>query len=224
MHADANDIKSIENYAKSYPISAVMVEIVQGEGGVNPLSSDYVKSLYDFCNKNDILLIVVEVQTGNGRTGKLDAYEHFGILPDVVTTAKGLGGGLPIGACLLGEKVQNVLTYGTHGSTFGGNPVCSAGAISILSRLTPEFLSEVEKKGEYIKKELSTHDGVESVTGLGLMLGVKTKKPVKEVVDYCIKNGVLVLTAKDKLRLLPPLNVPFDLLEKAIKIIKDAIK
>ncbi len=224
LHADANDIKAIENYAKTYPISAVMIEIVQGEGGVNPLSSDYVKALYDFCNKNDVLLIVDEVQTGNGRTGKLYAYEHFGILPDVVTTAKGLGGGLPIGACMLGEKVQNVLTFGTHGSTFGGNPVCSAGAISILSRLTSEFLSDVEKKGNYIKKELSSLDGVESVTGLGLMLGVKTKKPVKEVVDYCISNGVLVLTAKDKLRLLPPLNISFSLLEKAINVIKDAIK
>lgn len=224
LHADANDIKAIENYAKTYPISAVMIEIVQGEGGVNPLSSDYVKALYDFCNKNDVLLIVDEVQTGNGRTGKLYAYEHFGILPDVVTTAKGLGGGLPIGACMLGEKVQNVLTFGTHGSTFGGNPVCSAGAKSILSRLTSEFLSDVEKKGNYIKKELSSLDGVESVTGLGLMLGVKTKKPVKEVVDYCINNGVLVLTAKDKLRLLPPLNISFSLLEKAINVIKDAIK
>lgn len=223
LHADVGDTLTIENYAKTYPIAGIMIELVQGEGGVNALPSNYVKWVYEFCNKNDILLIVDEVQTGNGRTGKLYAYEHFNILPDVVTTAKGLGGGLPIGACMIGEKAQNVLTFGTHGSTYGGNPVCSAGAISVISRLTPEFLSEVIKKGEYIKSELLSCSGVDSVTGLGLMLGIKTKKPVKEVVDYCIKNGVLVLTAKDKLRLLPPLNIPNNLLEKAVKIIKDAI-
>ena len=223
LHADAGDTKAIENYANDYPISAVMIELVQGEGGVNALSYEYVQWLYKFCNEKDILLIVDEVQTGNGRTGKLYAFEHFDILPDVVTTAKGLGGGLPIGACMMGEKVQNVLTFGTHGSTYGGNPVCSAGAISVISRLTPKLLKSVEEKGEYIKRELSSLDGVESVTGLGLMLGIKTKKPVKEVVDYCINNGVLVLTAKDKLRLLPPLNIPFELLKKAIGVIKDAI-
>ena len=223
LHADVGDTLTIENYAKTYPVCGIMIELVQGEGGVNALPNDYVKWVYEFCNKNDILLIVDEVQTGNGRTGKLYAYEHFNILPDVVTTAKGLGGGLPIGACMIGEKAQNVLTFGTHGSTYGGNPVCSAGAISVISRLTPEFLCEVSKKGEYIKNELLSCNGVESVTGLGLMLGIKTKKPVKEVVDYCINNGVLVLTAKDKLRLLPPLNIPNNLLEKAVKIIKDAI-
>ncbi len=223
LHADAGDVKAIENYAENYPISAVMIELVQGEGGVNPLSKEYVKWLYDFCNKKDILLIVDEVQTGNGRTGKLYAYEHFNILPDVITTAKGLGGGLPIGACMMGDKVQSVLTFGTHGSTYGGNPVCSAGAISVVSRLTPDFLKSVEEKGEYIKRELSSCEGVESVAGLGLMLGIKTKKPVKEVVDYCINHGVLVLTAKDKLRLLPPLNIEMELLKKAIKVIKDAI-
>jgi acetylornithine/N-succinyldiaminopimelate aminotransferase len=223
LHADVGDTLAIENYAKTYPVCGIMIELVQGEGGVNALPSDYVKWVYEFCNKNDILLIVDEVQTGNGRTGKLYAYEHFNILPDVVTTAKGLGGGLPIGACMIGEKAQNVLTFGTHGSTYGGNPVCSAGAISVISRLTPEFLSEVTKKGEYIRNELLSCSGAQSVTGLGLMLGIKTKKPVKEVVDYCINNGVLVLTAKDKLRLLPPLNIPNNLLEKAVKIIKDAI-
>ena len=223
LHADANDINAVKNYANNYPVCAVMIELIQGEGGVNALSKEYVKELYSFCKQNDILFVVDEVQTGNGRTGKLYAFEHFGVLPDVVTTAKGLGGGLPIGACMMGEKVEKVLTFGTHGSTYGGNPVCSAGAISVISRLTKELLLEVEKKGEYIKSELSSLDGVESVSGLGLMLGIKTKKPVKEVVDYCIKNGVLVLTAKDKLRLLPPLNIEMDLLKKAIGVIKDAI-
>ncbi len=223
LHADAGDLKAVENYISSYPVSAVMIELVQGEGGVNALDKSYVQSLYKLCKENDVLLVVDEVQTGNGRTGKLYAFEHYDILPDVVTTAKGLGGGLPIGACILGEKVKNVLTIGTHGSTFGGNPVCSAGAISILERLTPEFLKTVQEKSDYIVKELSTAKGVISVTGLGLMLGVKTEKPVKEVVDYCLQNGVLVLTAKDKLRLLPPLNIKFEHLVKAVEIIKKAL-
>ena len=223
MHADANDICQIENYLSSYPIAGVMIELVQGEGGVNTLDKDYVKALKALCDKHDALLIVDEVQTGNGRTGELYAFNNYDILPDVVTTAKGLGGGLPIGACIIGSKAQNVLTYGTHGSTFGGNPVCAAGAISILNRLTPEFLAEVKQKSEFVIKELSCHDGVESVTGLGLMLGIKTKKEAKQIVEKCIENGVLVLTAKDKIRLLPPLNIPFDLLKKAIEIIKQAL-
>ena len=224
LHADANDLSQIENYISSYPVCAVMIEIVQGEGGVNALDKTYVQNLQALCNKNDILLVVDEVQTGNGRTGELYAYMGYGITPDVVTTAKGLGGGLPIGACMIGGKAENVLTFGSHGSTYGGNPVASAGAISIISRLTPEFLSEVKKKGEYIVNELKNASGVESVTGLGLMLGIKTTKPVKEVVNYCLEHGVLVLTAKDKLRLLPPLNIEFSELEKAIKVIKEAIK
>lgn len=224
LHADANDISQIESLIKSYPVCAVMIEIVQGEGGVNALDKTYVQSVASICNKNDILLIVDEVQTGNGRTGEVYAYQGFNIMPDVVTTAKGLGGGLPIGACMMGEKVESVLTFGSHGSTFGGNPVACAGAVSILSRLTPEFLCEVKKKGEYIVNELKDLEGVESVTGLGLMLGIKTKKPVKDVVNYCIENGVLPLTAKDKLRLLPPLNISFEELEKAIKVIKEAIE
>ena len=223
LHADANDITAIENYVNSYPIAAVMIELVQGEGGVNTLDKTYVQNLYNLCNEKDILLIVDEVQTGNGRTGELYAFNHYGILPDVVTTAKGLGGGLPIGACIIGEKGENVLTFGTHGSTFGGNPVCASGAISILSRLTPEFLQTVKEKSDYVVKELTNAQGVVSVSGLGLMLGIKTEKPVKEVVSYCNENGVLVLTAKDKLRLLPPLNITFELLEKAVNVIKKSL-
>ena len=224
LHADVGDTQKIKSYIASYPVCAIMIELVQGEGGVNALPNDFVQAIYKLCQDNDILLVVDEVQTGNGRTGKLYAFEHFNILPDVVTTAKGLGGGLPIGACMIGAKAENVLTFGTHGSTYGGNPICSAGAISVISRLTPELLKSVEEKGEYIKRELSNSEGVESVTGLGLMLGIKTKKPVKEVVSYCLENGVLVLTAKDKLRLLPPLNIPFELLEKAIGILIEALK
>ncbi len=224
VYATANDFEEIKSLCNQNPVCAVMIEIVQGEGGVNALDKSYVQSVCNYCKDNDILLIVDEVQTGNGRTGEFYAFMGYDIMPDVVTTAKGLGGGLPIGACMLGEKVENVLTFGSHGSTFGGNPVASAGAISILSRLTPEFLKGVKEKGEYLKAELLNADGVESVTGLGLMLGIKTKKPVKEVVDYCLNNGVLVLTAKDKLRLLPPLNISEKELDKAISVIKDALK
>lgn len=224
LHADAGDLETIKTYLKNYPVCAVMIELVQGEGGVNALDKTFVKELYSLLSESDVLLIVDEVQTGNGRTGKLYAFEHFDILPDVVTTAKGLGGGLPIGACLLSQKVENVLTFGTHGSTFGGNPVCCAGAQSIIDRLDDSFLKTVQEKSEYVISELKNADGVENVTGLGLMLGIKTKKPVKEVVDYCIQNGVLVLTAKDKLRLLPPLNIEKSVLIKAVEIIKKALK
>jgi acetylornithine/N-succinyldiaminopimelate aminotransferase len=224
VHATANDFSEILSLCNENPVCAIMIEIVQGEGGVNALDRSYVKAVYDYCQDNDILLIVDEVQTGNGRTGELYAYMGFDIKPDVVTTAKGLGGGLPIGACMLGEKVENVLGFGSHGSTFGGNPVASAGAISIIERLTPEFLNSVKEKGEYIKNELENASGVEGVSGLGLMLGVKTTKPVKEVVNYCLENGVLVLTAKDKLRLLPPLNIETSDLKKAISVIKNALK
>ena len=224
VHSTANDFDELKSICSANPVSAIMIEIVQGEGGVNALDKSYVQSVYNYCKENDILLIVDEVQTGNGRTGELYAFMGYDIMPDVVTTAKGLGGGLPIGACMLGEKVKDVLGFGTHGSTFGGNPVAAAGAISIVSPLTDEFLASVKEKGEYLKTNLENADGVESVSGLGLMLGIKTKKPVKEVVNYCLENGVLVLTAKDKLRLLPPLNIKQEELEKAISVIKNALK
>ncbi|MBR6736863.1 MAG: acetylornithine/succinylornithine family transaminase [Clostridia bacterium] len=223
-HVPKNDLNAIKEIAKNQPVSAVMIELIQGEGGVICLDKNYVLELYSYCKQNDILLIVDEVQTGNGRTGSLYAYMNYGILPDIVTTAKGLGGGLPIGACMLGEKVEETFTFGTHGSTFGGNPVCSAGAISILNRLTPEFLSEVNAKSELIFKTLENAEGVESVSGMGLMVGIKTKKPVKEVVSYCIENGVLPLIAKDKLRLLPALNIPTSTLKKALGVILNALK
>jgi acetylornithine/N-succinyldiaminopimelate aminotransferase len=199
-----------------------MIELVQGEGGVNPLDQAFVTEIANICKEKDIVLICDEVQTGNGRTGKLYAYMHYGITPDVVTTAKGLGGGLPIGACILGEKTEKVLGYGDHGSTYGGNPVCSAGAISVLSRLDDEFLASVTEKSEYIFDQLKNAKGVVSVSGKGLMIGIKTEKPAKEIVNKCIENGVLCLTAKDKVRLLPALNIPFEVLKKAIAVIKTA--
>lgn len=202
--------------------AAIMLEIVRGEGGVIPLERPFIDAAVGIAKEKDILLIADEVQCGNGRSGKLYAYMNYGFMPDIVSTAKGLCGGLPLGATMLGEKVENVFTPGSHGSTFGGNPVCCAGALNILSRLDDALLREVSEKSEYIFSEMSGADGVESVSGLGLMIGIKTKKPAKEVVSECMKNGVLALTAKDRVRLLPALNIPFDLLKKALEILKNA--
>ena len=200
--------------------AAVMFEPVRGEGGVLPLDEDLIRAAVKLAKERDILLIDDEVQCGNGRSGRLYAYLNYGFTPDIVTTAKGLGGGLPIGAAMLGERVKDVFSPGLHGSTFGGNPVACAGALHVLSRLDDGLLGEVEKKSEYIFRELEGAPGVEGVTGLGLMIGIKTEKPAREVADRCMEEGVLVLTAKDKLRLLPALNIPFELLRKAIEIIK----
>ncbi len=216
VHVTPGDVEELRA-AASGRVCAIMLEMVQGEGGVNLLDADYVHACAEICEKNDILLIVDEVQTGNGRTGKLYAYEHFGIHPDIVSTAKGLGGGLPIGATLLGEKAKNTLTAGTHGSTFGGNPVCAAGAYSILSRIDEALLSEVAKKGEYIFSQFP------EATGLGLMVGIPTQKPAGEVVRAAIEKGVLCLTAKDKIRLLPALTIPWEQLKAGLAILKGAM-
>lgn len=219
-YAAPNCMEEIEALAADGKCAAVMLETVQGEGGVNPLDKDYVKALASFAKKKDLLLICDEVQTGNGRTGKLYSYMNYGITPDIVSTAKGLAGGLPLGATLLGEKVQDVLSPGSHGSTFGGNPVCCAGALSILSRLDENLLAEVRTKSDYIRKELEGSKGVLSVSGLGLMLGIKTEKDAGAVIRECMDKGVLVIRAKDKIRLLPALNIPMELLETAVSVIK----
>lgn len=224
LHAEANNIDDVKHLLSENKCAAVMIEIVQGEGGVNPLDGEYVTALAALCAETDTLLICDEVQTGNGRSGKLYAYMNYGITPDIVSTAKGLAGGLPLGATLLGEKVENTFTCGDHGSTFGGNPVCCAGAINILGRLTQEVLDGVCERSEYIKSELCGASGIVGVSGLGLMLGVKTVKPAAEVINYCMENGVLVIKAKDKVRLLPALNIPFEQLKQAVSVIKDACK
>ena len=221
-HAAAEDIQELKELIARQPTAAIMIECVQGEGGVIPLSKEYVQAVAEICKEQDILLIVDEVQTGNGRTGKLYAYMNYGIQPDIVSTAKGLGGGLPLGAALLGEKVEKVLGYGDHGSTFGGNPVCCAGALSVLSRLDEAFLQEVREKSAYLFDTFKDAPGIEAVTGLGLMIGLKTKKPAGQVLAACMDKGVLCLTAKDKVRLLPALNIPMDTLKKAVAIIKEA--
>lgn len=221
-HIDADsDIFELESLAANKKIAAVMIECIQGEGGVVPLKKEFVQKLADYCEKNDILLIVDEVQTGNGRTGKMYAYMNYGINPDIVTTAKGIGGGLPLGATILSEKVDSVLGFGDHGSTYGGNPVSCAGGVSIIERIDDALLSEVNKKSEYIFATLTGCDGIESISGMGLMIGIKTKKKAIDIVKSCIDKGVLCLTAKDKVRLLPALNIPMDILKKAIDIIKE---
>ncbi len=200
--------------------AAIMFEVVRGEGGVLPLEKDFVDAMVRMAKEQDILLIADEVQTGNGRTGKLYGYMNYGFLPDIVTTAKGIGGGLPIGVTMLGEKTENVFAPGLNGSTFGGNPVSCAGAINILSRIDESLLSDVQKKAEYIRASLDGADGVESVSGLGLMIGIKTKAAARTVVLECMNRGVLSLTAKDKVRLLPALNISMEELVRAIDILK----
>lgn len=222
LYATANDIEDIKTLISENKCAAVMFETVQGEGGVNPLDTQYVKELEKIAEENNILLICDEVQTGNGRTGKLYGYMHYGITPDIVSTAKGLGGGLPIGATMLGEKVKDVYQPGSHGSTFGGNPVSSAAAISVISRIDDELLKGVCEKSEYIIKELSSAKGVKGVSGKGFMLGIQTEKSASDVVKKCMEMGVLVITAKTKVRLLPPLNISWDNLKKAVEIIKIA--
>lgn len=224
VHAPAGDIDAVKSLTKEHKVAAVMIECVQGEGGVNALDFDYVKELAAFTKENDILLICDEVQTGNGRTGKLYGYMHYGITPDIVSTAKGLGAGLPLGATLLSEKVENTLGFGDHGSTFGGNPVCCAGALSVLSRMDENFLLQVEEKSKYVFSELQNAPGVKSVSGLGLMIGIETEAPAKEILLACMERGVLPLTAKTKLRLLPALNIPMDVLKEAVEIIKTVCK
>ena len=201
-------------------IAAIMIECVQGEGGVNPLTPEFVKGVYDLAQEQDILLIVDEVQTGNGRTGEMYAYQNYGITPDIVSTAKGLGGGLPLGATLLGEKTEFVLGYGDHGSTYGGNPIACAGAVSVIGRMNKEFLDSVKAKSKLVFETLADSKGIESVSGMGLMIGIKTEKPAKEIVIKCIERGVLCLTAKDKVRLLPALNIDEATLTEALEIIK----
>lgn len=222
LYAGVNDCEGIKSMVAENKVAAIMIECVQGEGGVAALSRDFVKTIADICEKEDIILIADEVQCGNGRCGELYCYMNYGISPDIVSTAKGLGGGLPLGATLMGEKTQSVLGASDHGSTFGGNPVCCAGALSILSRIDDALLQGVRAKSEYIFSELEGASGVKSVSGMGLMIGVETEKNASDVINECMANGVLVLKAKTKVRLLPALNIPDELLKKAVAVLKKA--
>lgn len=219
-HLPANDIQALQTRISQNDVCAIMIEIVQGEGGILPLNAGYVQELAHICRENDILLIIDEVQTGIGRTGKLFAYQHFGIQPDMVTLAKGLGGGLPIGAILFGEKCAETLGKGDHGSTFGGNPVCCAAANAVLKRLDPDFLLQIAKKGEKLQNALKALPKVKSVSGMGLMIGVELDGiTAAEVVAKGIEKGVLLLTAKHKLRLLPPLIISDEQIEQGVTVL-----
>ncbi len=222
-HVQPNDLEDAKKQMKAHKCAAILIECIQGEGGVKVMDADFVRGLAAAAREDDILLIVDEVQTGNGRTGQLYSYMNYGIQPDIVTTAKGLGGGLPLGCALLGEKVADVFGPGDHGSTFGGNPVCCAGAVSVLSRIDDALLAGVRAKSAYLFERFTGAPGVESVSGMGLMIGIKpSEKSAAEVVRTCMENGVLCLTAKDRVRLLPALNIPPELLEKAAAIIAAA--
>ena len=219
VNAKANDIEDLKS--KLDNVCAVMVEFVQGEGGVIALEKDYVTALAEICAEKDILLIADEVQTGVGRTGKFLASEHFGIKPDITTLAKGIAGGVPMGACLANEKCSEVLSKGTHGSTFGGNPLACAGGNVVVNKVNnKDFLDEVIKKSEYIKEKLSAIDEVCEISGLGLMIGITLKtKNALDVVSKALDEGLMLLTAKEKVRLLPPLNITYDELDKGLEIL-----
>jgi acetylornithine/N-succinyldiaminopimelate aminotransferase len=222
VHAEPNNAEDVKRLLNDNKCCAIMFEVVQGEGGVLPLKKEFLTELQKLAQEYDVLLVADEVQCGNGRTGELYGYMNFDITPDVVSTAKGLAGGLPMGATLLGDKVKDILGVSMHGSTFGGNPVCAAGALNIISRLDADTLAGVKERSEYIFNELSNAKGVKSVSGLGLMIGIETERPAAEIIDECRENGVLVIKAKQKLRLLPALNIDMELLKKSIQIIKEA--
>ena len=223
-HILPGDLDSLRALVRGGKVAAVLIECVQGEGGVVPLDPAFAEGLRALCREENLLLMIDEVQTGNGRTGKLYAYMHYGLEPDVVSTAKGLAGGLPLGATLMSDRVKDVLGYGDHGSTFGGNPVCCAGALSVLNRLTDDFLADVARRAALLRSLLEGAPGIRDVAGLGFMLGLRTEKPAAEVISACMERGVLCLSAKEKVRLLPALNIPEDLIRRAAEVIREACR
>ena len=224
-YVEADDMNALKN-AVNKNTCAVMLELIQGEGGVNILDKGYVQSLVKFCNENDILVIVDEVQTGIGRTGKLFAFENYEILPDLVTVAKGLGGGLPIGLCMCGDKLRDVMSPSTHGTTFGANPVVCAGANYVLDTITADgFLDEVNKKGAYIEEKVSKLENVKNVRRMGLMIGIELESGnAHDIAAKCVENGLLIITAKDLLRMLPPLVITYDEIDEALNILEKTLK
>ncbi len=224
-YAEANNIKSLKEKLTD-DVCAVFVELIQGEGGVMPLDKEFVDAAVAMCKEKDILFMVDEVQTGMSRTGSVYCYQSYGIRPDVITSAKGLGGGVPIGACLCDKKLSDVLTYGTHGTTFGGNPIACAAAKEVLSRITTdEFLKSVNEKGDYFRSKIAKMGNVEKITGMGLMIGILTKKDnAKQIASKCVENGLLILTAKNMIRLLPPLNITYEEAERGLNILKQVME
>lgn len=224
-YAEANNIKDLDSKIDD-TVCAIMIEFIQGEGGVLSLEQDFVNHIAEICREKDLVFIADEVQTGVGRTGKFLAAEHYGVKPDVVTLAKGIAGGLPMGVCLADEKCCNVLTKGTHGSTFGGNPVACAGGLAVLNKVTADgFLDEVNEKSKYLREKLLKIDEVESLSGTGLMVGIKLKsKNAADTVAKALEKGLLLLTAKDKVRLLPPLTITYEEIDKGISIMEEILK
>lgn len=225
-HTPANELRALETRLGQKDVCAIILEVVQGEGGVCSLDHEYLQGVQALCHQYDVLLIIDEVQTGIGRTGTMFAYQQFGLTPDIITLAKGLGGGLPIGAFILGEKVQDTLGKSDHGSTFGANPVSCAGANAVLAKIDDAFLAEIKRKGEKLQKALAALPKVKSVSGLGLMIGVEFEEGTKaaDIVAKCIEKGVLFLTAKTKLRLLPPLIINDEQIEKGIALLKEVLE
>ncbi len=224
LYGTANDLDSIRELLSANKCCAVMMELVQGEGGVLALDKSFVDGVMALSREYNVLVIIDEVQTGNGRCGSLYAFQTYGITPDIVSTAKGLAGGLPIGATMMFERTENVLTKSSHGSTFGGNPVSCAAAVSIIERIDDALLEGVRERSQYIIKELTGACGIKSVSGLGLMLGIETERDASEVIARCMEMGVLPIKAKNKVRLLPALNIPMEALCKAVAVIKSAAK
>lgn len=223
VHAKVNDLADVLEKARTHKLAGILIEVVQGEGGVIKLDEDFVQGIAQLCREQDIVLMCDEVQVGNGRSGYLYGYMHYGITPDVFTTAKGLCAGLPLGATVLGEKVETVLGYGDNGSTFGGNPICCAGAISTLSRMDEALLAGVRERSERIVSALTGKKGVKSVSGLGLLLGIDPERDCGTVINECLEEGVLVLSAHGKVRLLPALNIPMDQLDQALAVLVDVL-
>ena len=221
LYAEANCLSSVEELLKSHKCAAVMAEPVQGEGGVMPLTQDFMEGLRALCDQYNVLLILDEVQTGNGRSGCLYAFQHYGVTPDVMSTAKGLGGGLPIGATLFFGKAHGTLTAGLHGSTFGANPISCAAACHVLDRIDDALLSEVKAKSEYVFAALSGRPGIKSVSGLGLMIGIETEGDSGKILAACMERGILPIKAKSKIRLLPALNIGWNELKYALEILAE---
>ncbi len=223
LYCEPNNIKMLEEMITD-DVCAIMFEAIQGEGGVCCLDEEFLCKMEELANQNDLILIADEVQCGNGRTGKYFAYMHFGIHPDIVSTAKGIAGGFPMGVTLFSEKLSHTITLHSHGSTFGGNPAIASGAITVVKRLTDDFMKEVTEKGNYIKEYILALSSILEVSGMGLMIGIKSTHPTSEIKEECEKNGLLVLTAKDKVRLLPPLNITYYEIDRGLKILKEVIE
>lgn len=223
VYVEAGNIAELRAAAENNNCCAIMMEMIQGEGGVIQLEADFVNEAAKIAKEHDMLIVVDEVQTGNGRTGKLYAYEHFGLKPDIVTTAKGLAGGLPIGATMFSERVEKILTPGSHGSTFGGNPVSCAAALNVLSRIDGALMARITEKSGYIASRLRKMNGVTAVSGMGYMLGASVEGDAHEIAAKCLENGLLILTAKDKLRLLPALNITDAELDEGLEILENVM-